>query len=84
MLISAVFPPVGSIISYAGTGNTVPPGYELTLGQELPISDYPELFSAIGYAYGIGDPGTFRLPNLQDAAHNPCLIYTGFYPTPTP
>jgi microcystin-dependent protein len=77
MLIHYMPPPLGTVMNYTREGSTIPPGYALTLGQALWISDYPELFAAIGYTYGPGPPGTFLLPSYRDSYHNPCLIYTG-------
>jgi len=34
-------------------------------GRELNISDYPELFDAIGNTYGSGSSDTFVLPDLR-------------------
>lgn len=56
--------PAGKIFAFAGT--TVPSGYLLCNGQLLLISEYPELYSAIGDAYVGDDPlSSFRVPNLS-------------------
>ena len=60
--------PVGSIMFYVSMGEeegTIPPDYHLFCrGQELAVTDYPELFNVIGYTYG-GEGDVFRLPNLM-------------------
>lgn len=56
--------PIGSIIPYGGL---VPPtGWLLCWGQTVNKSSFPELFDAIGYAFG-GEEGepTFGIPNLK-------------------
>jgi microcystin-dependent protein len=59
--------PIGSVTAYAGV--LAPQGWLLCDGSEVLASDYPELFSVIGYTYG--DPtiligsGTFKLPDLR-------------------
>jgi microcystin-dependent protein len=55
--------PSGTILAFAGS--TPPAGYLLCDGSPADQSMYPDLFAAIGYAWG-GDPGPgmFRLPNL--------------------
>lgn len=35
-------------------------------GQLVSQAVYPQLFQSIGTAYGLGEPGTFRLPNRPD------------------
>lgn len=66
-------PPLGIVQLWAG--KTVPAGYELCEGQQLKISDYPELYAAIGNTYNAGrdyngmqyqtTSGYFRLPDLR-------------------
>ena len=54
----------GVIQMYAGT--TPPNGWAFCDGSELSISDYPELFAAIGNTYGVAsDTSHFILPDLQ-------------------
>lgn len=59
--------PPGSIFPYAGS--TPPPGYLLCDGSEVKTSDYPLLYSVIGYAYKsvleLQGFGTFALPDLR-------------------
>jgi microcystin-dependent protein len=56
---------------YIGTIRKFALGYEtinwmLCHGQTLPISEYEELYSLIGYYFG-GDPGqNFKLPDLRE------------------
>jgi microcystin-dependent protein len=55
----------GFVMAWAGS--TPPATGQLWLpceGGIVPIGLYPELFAAIGYAYG-GSGGSFRLPNLR-------------------
>lgn len=71
--------PVGSIIAFAGniekykkeavetlyvTSPIEAYGWMLCDGSALNSSEYPELFSALGYLYG-GSGDTFNLPDLQ-------------------
>lgn len=59
--------PVGSMTMFAGT--TAPAGWLLCDGSEVRTSDYPELFSVIGYIYGDSATliglGTFKLPDMR-------------------
>jgi len=59
--------PIGVFFPYAGP--TPPTGYLFCDGSELPIGDYPDLFSVIGYIYKppselIGK-STFALPDMR-------------------
>ena len=54
--------PVGAIFAFPS--ETIPVGYLPCEGQELAISQYPELFKLIGRTYG-GTSKTFNLPDLQ-------------------
>ena len=54
--------PVGAIFAFPS--ETIPMGYLPCEGQELAISQYPELFKLIGKTYG-GTSKTFNLPDLQ-------------------
>ena len=59
--------PIGAIFPYAGA---IPPtGYLLCDGRELRISDYPALYSIIGYTYkantALIGASTFALPDLR-------------------
>lgn len=59
--------PVGVIMPFAGT--TVPSGYLLCDGSEVRTSDYPVLYSVIGYTYKsatlLTGAATFALPDLR-------------------
>lgn len=61
-------------------GNFAPRGWAFCLGQELPISQYTELFSVIGTTYGGDGRSTLGLPNLQ--ARTP--VHPGAGPGLTP
>lgn len=66
-------PPLGIVQIWAG--KVVPLGYELCEGQQLKISEYPELYAAIGSTYNSAYSytgtrystmsGYFRLPDLR-------------------
>lgn len=56
--------PAGSVQMFAGA--TAPPGYAICDGGAVSRTDNPNLFAAIGVAYGAGDGSTtFNLPNLK-------------------
>ena len=59
--------PVGAIFPYAGT--VVPTGYLLCDGSEVRISDYPVLYSIVGYTYkaaiSLQGYATFALPDFR-------------------
>jgi microcystin-dependent protein len=55
--------PAGSIIWFAGS--TPPAGYLIADGRLLNVSEYSELFAAIGYDYGNNGSSQFRLPDLK-------------------
>ena len=57
--------PPGSVISFAGTGQSLN-GYLLCDGTQYPIPSYIALYNVIGFTYG-GDQATgfFRVPNYQ-------------------
>ncbi len=66
-------PPLGIVQLWAGKG--VPEGYELCEGQQLKISDYPELYAILGTTFNNSYSATgsrytttggyFRLPDLR-------------------
>lgn len=66
-------PPLGVVQIWAGV--RVPVGYTLCEGQQLAISDYPELYTALGTTFNNGrdcngntvttTKGFFRLPDLR-------------------
>lgn len=55
--------PVGGVIPFAGA--TPPSGWLLCDGSAVSETTYAALFALLGYAYGIGDAGTFKLPDLR-------------------
>lgn len=65
------FVPVGTILPFAGS--QAPNGYLFCDGSEKKKTDYPDLFSIIGYTYGLPEDSfyplqgsnTFRLPDLR-------------------
>jgi microcystin-dependent protein len=57
--------PAGSIFPYVG--KTPPEGYLFCDGEEYELSKYPELYTAIGFNFGIGTTSTkFRVPDLKE------------------
>jgi microcystin-dependent protein len=58
---AAVFPS-GSLIDFAGT--TPPTGFLVCNGDSYLTATYPNLFAAIGYAWG-GSGANFKVPNLS-------------------
>lgn len=54
--------PVGAIFAFPS--ETIPDGYLPCEGQEVSISQYPELYKLIGNTFG-GSSKTFNLPDLQ-------------------
>lgn len=57
--------PAGVVLSFAGAPGKIPVGYLACDGSEVAVADYPELYAAIGDAWG-GDGGTnFNLPDLR-------------------
>lgn len=76
-LLPSTLVPVGSLIAYAGlttsstdssvTGevNVESMGWMVCDGRELEVVQYPELYNAIGFAYGGSvDSGKFNLPDF--------------------
>ena len=66
--------PAGAVFPFAGPKtldgeDNMPAGYLLCDGAEVAITDYPELFGAIGYTYGaqvsLTGVGTFKLPDYR-------------------
>lgn len=75
-------PPLGIVQMWAG--KTVPAGYELCEGQQLKITDYSELYKALGSTFNNAysatgsrystSSGYFRMPDLRGrfiVGHNP-------------
>lgn len=56
-------PIVGEIRILAGTD--APPGWACCDGQQLPVREYPELFSVLGTTYGGDGRQHFALPDLR-------------------
>lgn len=56
--------PVGSVTMFAGS--TAPTGWLKCDGATLLRAEYPDLFAAIGEAYGGNGSTTFALPNLEN------------------
>lgn len=56
--------PVGAVIDFAGSAT--PTHYLPCDGASLLITDYPQLFSAIGATWGSVDAAHFNVPNLND------------------
>ncbi len=63
--------PVGTIMPFAGTSDTIPEGWELCDGREIirgavEEDTYYALFQIIGVKWGVGDGATtFHLPDLR-------------------
>lgn len=57
-------------------GNFAPKNWMFCFGQELPVSDYMELYSVIGNIYGGNHTLSFRLPDLRSR----CSIAMGTGP----
>jgi microcystin-dependent protein len=55
--------PAGAILAYGGTG--APAGWLPCDGASCLRADYPELFAAIGTAFGAADGTHFNLPDLR-------------------
>ena len=55
--------PAGAIFPH--TSHTPPPGYLLCDGAEYSMHQYPELFSAIGYNFGMGENSNFKVPKFD-------------------
>jgi microcystin-dependent protein len=53
----------GMVVTYAGTNATIPSGWLLCDGSSVATATYPDLFTALGYAYG-GAGANFNLPNM--------------------
>jgi microcystin-dependent protein len=61
---------IGACPMFAGmivpTGrSTAPDGWLLCDGAAYLIEQYPALYNAIGTAFGVGDAGTFKVPDLR-------------------
>ena len=56
--------PVGTILPFGGSVTTVPPGYLLCNGQSVAQADYPNLYKAIGNAWGASG-SNFNVPDMR-------------------
>jgi microcystin-dependent protein len=54
----------GEVISYAGDELNMPPGWMVCDGRALDTTEYPSLYTAIGYSWGRTDD-LFHLPDLR-------------------
>lgn len=56
--------PAGTVLPFAG--DTAPSGWAICNGDPVSRTDYPELFTAIGELWGVGDGSTtFNLPDMR-------------------
>jgi microcystin-dependent protein len=63
---SQAFFPAGMVVPFAGPAENVPAGWMLCNGSAVSRTDYANLFSAIGTAWGSGDGSTtFNVPDLR-------------------
>ena len=56
--------PAGAIFPHAS--KDVPDGYLLCDGSEYSMYQYPDLFSAIGYNFGMGEDSKFKVPKFEN------------------
>ena len=71
--------PIGSIIPWSGSADTIPVGWIICSGSTPPVSRYPLLYEVIGNTYG-GTAGTsFKLPTLTDGSSAIMDIYQGHF-----
>jgi microcystin-dependent protein len=56
--------PVGTVVAFAGDKNNVPEGWLLCDGKSVAQSDYPQLYAAIGSAWGASG-SSFNVPDLR-------------------
>jgi len=57
--------PVGTIINWSGTEDTIPTGWKICNGSYLNVTAYPKLYNCIGITYGGTLGSTFRLPDIS-------------------
>lgn len=58
--------PIGSILAFAGTRETIPSGWLLCNGVELEKTEYRDLFEVLDHHWGVvADNTKFKIPNLQ-------------------
>lgn len=59
--------PVGTIVPFGGSKDTIPSDWRICNGDHLQVSDFPELYAVIGTNWG-GTPDVFfQLPDLNGA-----------------
>jgi len=63
--IAAIAPPVGAIVAFAGGAGAVPAKWLLCDGSQYANAEYPDLFAALGYAYGGDNSTNFAVPDLR-------------------
>lgn len=56
--------PAGTILPFGGIASNIPEGFLLCDGQQYSQTTYPELYTAIGLAWG-GSGNNFRVPDLR-------------------
>lgn len=56
--------PIGSVIMWSTDGDPSGGKYMIMDGRQLNVSDYPELFSVVGYRYG-GQGNQFNIPDAR-------------------
>jgi microcystin-dependent protein len=71
--------PIGSIIPWSGSLDSIPFGWILCNGVSPPVSRYPLLYEVIGNSYGGTEGTTFKLPTLTDGASAVMDIYQGHF-----
>ena len=65
--------PVGGIIQYGGSSDTVPVGWLLCDGRSVSRSVYSNLFKKIGTFFGSGNGSTtFNLPDMRQVTPQGC------------
>ena len=57
--------PAGTVLAYAGYGNTPPAGFYFCNGQSYSRTTDAELFAAIGSVYGAADGNSFNVPDYR-------------------
>ena len=55
--------PIGTVVAYAGL--VIPSGWMSCSGYTISIASYPDLYNAIGTAYGSAPSGDFKVPDLR-------------------
>jgi hypothetical protein len=63
-LATAIPIPVQEVLTFGPFNASPPGGWLICDGSILSVSEFPDLFAAIGKAYG-GDEGHFRLPDWR-------------------